>query len=110
MSGRGAEQNRRRHARFPLGLPVRLQLVGRPEPLIVEIVDVSAGGVRLRSLGDEVRPKQRASLRFVLPDQRACAAEGHISRVERGGTFVLQLEKANATFLSFVKSLATEAL
>jgi hypothetical protein len=110
MSGRGAEQNRRRHARFPLGLPVRLQVVGRPEPLIVEIVDVSAGGVRLRSLGDEVRPKERATLRFLLPDQRACAAEGHVLRVERGGTFVLQLEKANATFLKFLKSLAAEAL
>jgi hypothetical protein len=110
MVGSGAQQNRRRHARFPLGLPVRLQVVGRPEPLIVEIVDVSAGGVRLRSLGDEVRTKQRAALKFVLPDQRACAAEGHVSRVERDGTFVLQLEKANATVLNFLKSLAAEAL
>jgi c-di-GMP-binding flagellar brake protein YcgR len=110
QSARAQKQNRRRHARFPLGLPVRLQVTNRPEPIIVEIVDISAGGLRLRSLGEEVHLAQRATLRFVLPDQRACAVEGHVSRVERGGEFVLELEKANATFLKFLKSLAAEAL
>jgi hypothetical protein len=109
-SSTSAPDNRRRHTRFPLGLPVALQVLDRPDPMIVEIVDVSAGGLRLRSLGDEIRPGQRATLRFVLPEQRPCAVEGHVLRVGRDGTFVLELEKANASFLKFLKSLAAEAL
>jgi hypothetical protein len=105
-----ARANRRRHARFPLGLPVALQVVDRPDPIIVEIVDVSEGGLQLRALGDEIRPEQRATLRFVLADQRACAVEGHVLRIGRDGTFVLELDKANATFSKFLKSLAAEAL
>jgi hypothetical protein len=109
-SSTSAPPNRRRDARFPLGLPVALQVLDRPDPIIVEIVDVSAGGLRLRALGDEIRPDQRATLRFVLQDQRACAVEGHVLRVGRDGTFVLKLDKANTTFLKFLKSLAAEAL
>jgi hypothetical protein len=102
--------NRRRHARFPLGLPVKLQVVGRAGPIIVEVVDVSAGGLRLRSLGDEVRVIQRATLRFVLPDQRACVATGRVTRVERGGAFVLALDEANDAFRSFLASLSAGGL
>jgi hypothetical protein len=102
--------NRRRHARFPLGLPVKLQVVGRTGPIIVEIVDVSAGGLRLRSLGDEVRVTQRATLRFVLPDQRPCAAGGLVVRVERGGEFVLALDETNDAFRGFLASLSSGGL
>jgi hypothetical protein len=102
--------NRRRHARFPLGLPVKLQVVGQTAPLIVEIVDVSAGGLRLRSLGDDVRVAQRATLRFVLSDQRACAVGGRVTRVERGGAFVLALEETNDAFRGFLASLSAGAL
>jgi hypothetical protein len=102
--------NRRQHARFPLGLPVKLQVTGRAGPMIVEIVDVSAGGLRLRSLGDEVRVTQRATLRFVLSDQRACVAGGQVTRVERGGAFVLALDETNDGFRSFLASLSTGGL
>jgi len=99
--------NRRRHVRFPLGLPVKLQVIGRTAPIIVEIVDVSVGGLRLRSLGEEVHVAQRASLRFVLSDQRACAAGGRVTRVERGGAFVLALDETNDAFRGFLASLST---
>ncbi len=105
-----APANRRRHARFPLGLPVKLQVTGRAAPLIVEIVDVSAGGLRLRSLGEEVRVDQRATLAFVLSDQRACAASGKVMRVERGGAFVLALDETNDAFRGFLASLSAGGL
>ena len=107
------QANRRQHARYPLGLPVKLQLGGRAAPIIVEIVDVSAGGMRLRALGDEVRVAQRGTLKFVLPSQRAgqtCAASGQVARVDREGTFVLVLEESNAAFRAFIKSLALGGL
>jgi hypothetical protein len=106
-----APANRRRHARFPLGLPVKLQLTGRTEPIIVEIVDVSAGGLRLRSLGEEVRVGERGGLRFVLSAaERDCAASGRVARVERGGAFVLTLDETNDAFVRFLASLSAERL
>lgn len=102
--------NRRRHARFPLGLPVKLQVVGQAGSIIVEIVDLSAGGLRLRGLGDEVQVTQRATLSFVLPDQRACAAGGQVTRVEREGAFVLALDETNDAFRSFLASLSAGGL
>jgi hypothetical protein len=89
---------------------VKLQVAGQSGVIIVEIVDVSAGGLRLRSLGDEMRVSQRATLAFVLPDLRACLAGGRVMRVERGGTFVLALEETNEAFRSFVASLSTGGL
>jgi hypothetical protein len=104
--------NRRRHARFPLGLPVKLQVAGRTEVTVVEIVDLSVGGLRLRSLADEMRMAQRATLTFVLSDLRPCRAGGRVTRVERDGTFVLalELEQTNDAFRSFVASLSTGGL
>jgi hypothetical protein len=89
---------------------VKLQVAGRAGPIIVEIVDLSAGGLRLRALGDEVRLAQRATLGFVLADQRACAAAGRVTRVERGGAFVLALDETNDAFRGFLASLSTGGL
>src|SRR5262245_36492375 len=41
---------RRRHARFPLGLPVGVRLAGRRTPLVVELLDVSESGARFHAL------------------------------------------------------------
>ncbi|HZL20393.1 MAG TPA: PilZ domain-containing protein [Polyangia bacterium] len=105
-----APTNRRRHARFPLGLPVKLLVAGHADPMIVEIVDVSAGGLRLRTLGDEMKVTERATLRFVLGDQRACTAGGRVTRVDRGGSFVLALDETNEAFRGFVALLSTGGL
>jgi hypothetical protein len=101
-----AQANRRRYLRFPLGLPARLHRADRPGSIVVEIVDVSASGLRLRSVGDEVRVGENAALRFVLADQRICAVAGRVIRVERDGAFVLALDEANHAFHAFVASLA----
>jgi hypothetical protein len=87
-----ASQNRRRHARFVLGLPVKLHVESRDPPITVEVVDLSEGGARLRAFACPVRADQHATLRFLLPDQQTCVASGRVARVER------ELEQGSATF------------
>ena len=106
----GTRDNRRRTPRFPVGLPVGLKVAGRSEPLMVEIVDISSGGIRFCALGDAARIGERASLRFVLADQRACAAAGWVARVGRLGEFVLTLTEANEAFRAFVAQMSAETL
>ena len=47
-------QNRRKHARVPVGLPVEVRISGLEKPLIVELMDIAPGGIRFRSLTDQV--------------------------------------------------------
>src|SRR5882724_139882 len=68
--------DRRRHARFALGLPVGVHLVGRPSPITVELLDVSVAGGRFRSVGEQVQVSEIATVAFVSQDQRRCSAEG----------------------------------
>jgi hypothetical protein len=103
-------ENRRQHARFPLGLPVKLHVDDRDAPITVEVIDVSEGGARLRALACPVRADQHATLRFLLPDQRTCVASGRVARVERdldpaSATFALQLDETNDAFRVFLASL-----
>jgi PilZ domain-containing protein len=104
------QQNRRRYTRFPLGLPVRMDIPGRLEPVIVEMVDISAGGIRLRALEDGAPEAERVRLRFVLPDQHACVAGGLVARAQRNGEFALILDQTNDAFRCFLASLAAERL
>ena len=105
MSVTNAHGNRRRHMRFPLGLPVELYVAGREAPIIVEVVDVSAGGVRLRALDASVNVAEQATLRFLLPDQRACVAVGQVMRVEKEREIILVLKRSNPAFKAFLASL-----
>jgi hypothetical protein len=100
--------DRRRHSRFPLGLPVKVHLDGRADPITVELMDIAEGGVRFRAGRDEVRVDQTAAFGFVVPDQRACVAKGRVVRVEGTGEFVLVLEQSNEAFRGFVESLSDE--
>jgi hypothetical protein len=100
--------NRRRHSRFPLGLPATLHWVDPPASTIVEIVDISSHGLRLLSLDGGVNVAQRASLHFVLSDQRVCTAAGSVNRVGRSGSFVLTLDESNGAFRGFVASLSQD--
>ena len=93
-----ASQNRRQHARFLLGLPVKLHVDSRDLPITVEVVDVSEGGARLRAFACPVRADQHATLRFLLPDQRTCVASGRVARVERA------LDQGSATFYGPISS------
>jgi hypothetical protein len=111
MQPAARQTNRRRDVRFPLGLPATLHWVDleapdAPDaPTIVEIVDISSRGLRLRSLDGGVSVARRASLHFVLSDQRVCTAAGEVNRVGRSGSFVLALEESNGAFRGFVDSL-----
>jgi hypothetical protein len=103
-------QNRRQHARFLLGLPVKLHVDGKDAPITVEVVDLSEGGARLRALACPVRADQHATLRFLLPGQQTCVASGRVARVERdpdpgSATFALRLDEINDAFRDFLASL-----
>jgi hypothetical protein len=105
-STRPVGKDRRRHARFPLGLPVGVQLAGRPGPITVELLDLSVTGGRFRCLGDRVRIDETATVVFVLEDQRRCQAVGRVVRSDASGEFALRLKSANDAFVSFVRRLA----
>jgi hypothetical protein len=99
-------QNRRKHARVPVGLPVEVHISGIAKPLIVELMDIAPGGIRFRSLTDQVRIDQRATFKFLAANHGECAAEGKVLRVQGGGVFIVALERANRVFRDFVLSLA----
>lgn len=105
----GGEPNRverRRSARFPLGLPVLVHLTGHADPITAEVVDLSARGGRFRSLEEEVRVDQTASFAFVLPGERHCTAKGRVVRADANGEFAVKLSTANRAYLGFVGEIA----
>ena len=89
---------------------MELHLAGRARPIFVEMVDISASGLRLRSLWDAVLVGQVATLRFVLSDLRSCAACGRVIRVERSGAFAIALDESNYAFCGFLTSLSADGL
>jgi PilZ domain-containing protein len=97
--------DRRRHARFPLGLPVGLRVASRTTPLTVELLDLSESGARFQALDATVRVAERATFGFVVPDRPSCRAEGQVVRADRSGQFVVALDEANDAFVGFVRSL-----
>jgi hypothetical protein len=103
---KAARQNRRKHARVPVGLPVEVHLSGLATPLIVEIMDIAPGGIRFRALTDQVTLDQRATFKFTAANHGECAAEGKVLRVQPDGVFIVALERANRVFRDFVLSLA----
>ena len=106
QQGKPVLQNRRKHARVPVGLPVEVHISGLAKPLIVELMDIAPGGIRFRSLTDQVTLDQRATFKFTVADHGDCAAEGKVLRVQPGGVFIVALERANRVFREFVLSLA----
>src|SRR3954447_15808501 len=98
--------NRRKHARVMVGLPVEVHVSGVAAPLIVELMDIAPGGIRFRSLTDEVALGQIATFKFHVADVGECAAEGKVLRVQSEGVFIVALERANRVYRDFVLSLA----
>lgn len=103
--------DRRRHTRFPLGLPVGVRLAGRRTPLMVELLDVSESGARFHATegGAEIHVADRATFGFVVPGEPSCQAQGLVVRAERSGQFVLALDDANDAFVGFIRLLETES-
>ena len=106
-----AQRERRRHARFPLGLPVGLRVGGRKTPLMVELLDVSESGARFSASDAEVRIRvdERAAFGFVVPDRPSCQAQGLVVRADRSGQFVLALDDKNESFVGFIRLLEAES-
>jgi PilZ domain len=105
------QRERRHHARFSLGLPVRVRLPGQREPILVELMDISESGARFQA-GDnssDVRVSERVVFGFVVPDQPSCHATGQVLRVDRSGQFVLALDGANPSFVGFIRLLCAES-
>ena len=105
----GTQNERRRHARFILGLPVGLRLGKRKTPLMVELLDLSESGARFQTMGDEVRVAERATFGFVSPEAPRCHAEGRVLRVDRAGQFVVALDDASDDFVGFIRLLEAES-
>jgi hypothetical protein len=96
---------RRKRPRFPLGLPVRVHLAGKSEPITAEVVDLSARGGRFRCIDEIVQVNQTASFAFVLADQKHCVATGRVVRANDNGEFAVKLSNANRAYLGFVGGL-----
>jgi hypothetical protein len=75
-------------------------------PLIVELMDIAPGGIRFMSLTDQVALGQVATFKFHVANVGECAAEGKVLRVQPGGVFIVELERANRVYREFVLSLA----
>jgi hypothetical protein len=103
-----SSRERRRHERFPLGLPVRVRLEEREHALLVELLDLSLSGARFVAPVGDVRVADRVAFGFVMPDQPSCRAKGQVVRVDRSGQFVLELDDANDAFAGFIRSLEAE--
>jgi hypothetical protein len=98
--------DRRRHERVPVGLPVEVHLDDRSETLTVELIDIAAGGARMRPLSAcEVTIAHRATFGFIVPGGSRCVAAGRVTRVATGGDFVVALDRSNPAFLDFLGSL-----
>jgi hypothetical protein len=106
QAGKPIRQNRRKHARVPVGPACGSPYFGLAAPLIVELMDIAPGGIRFRSLTDQVTIGQVATFKFHVADVGECAAEGKVLRIHPGGVFVVALERANRVYRDFVLSLA----
>ena len=111
MPAAAINADRRRHPRFALGLPVRLQKEGSPEATTIELADVSVRGCRLSAFMELAAPanETRVALGFVLPGKRIALAKGRVVRQYRdagGGGVGLAIEHANAAFYEFLIALS----
>ena len=98
--------NRRRHKRVPVGLPVEVH-VDDAKTMTVELIDIAAGGARLRPLeAGGVTLDERATFGFILPGGGKCVAGGRVTRVQPSGEFVVALDRANPAFREFMRTLS----
>ena len=104
-------QERRRHRRFTVGVPVRLRTAGATTATMIELSDVSFRGCRIRGLWNAATPpvNARVAFGFVLPDRNIALAKGRIVRQvaeSQGGGVGMVIEKANVAFYEFLMTLA----
>jgi PilZ domain len=96
---------RRRHPRTYLGLPVRVHFAGDPRTITLELVDVSLGGAYFRTSDRRPRRGQWLALGFVTGERQVCAARGRAVRVDESG-FALAFDAVNSDLRNFLEDLA----
>jgi hypothetical protein len=94
-------EERRRHHRTPIGIPVRVYLDETPALATVEMVDVSASGCALRAPEHPPYLGQRAAFGFVVADRGFCLARGRVVRLSQAG-FAVAFDDTNPAFDGFV--------
>lgn len=75
----------RRTARFPVGVSVRVFLDSPHTGMRAEIVDMSAGGMRIRAPGLELSPNAQMMVRIARQDGHAASTMARIVRADHDG-------------------------
>jgi hypothetical protein len=103
-----AALNRRRCPRFPVGLPVTVQMEGLGESLLAELADVSNTGCFLRGpdLALYSRLGEQLSFGFVLRAGESGVVRGRVVRRAPNEGLGLCIEEANETFDELLADLA----
>jgi hypothetical protein len=97
---------RRRHARTPVGLPVRVHFAGHELPMTAELGDLSSGGCYFRGLSAPLSSK--VAFGFVLPGRRVCVAGGRVLRIEGAG-FAVAIDRTNQAFRDFLSGISSQS-
>jgi hypothetical protein len=101
------DSERRRCFRYPVGLPVTVQMEGLGESLLAELSDVSSTGCFLR--GPELalysRLGERLTFGFVLPSRESGVVRGRVVRRTPGEGLGLVIEEANDCFQELIADL-----
>jgi hypothetical protein len=111
MHDPGIWDERRRHRRFTVGVPVRLRTQGTAASSLIELSDVSFRGCRLRTLPNASPPAidARVALGFVLPGRGIALAKGRVvwrTPENQSGGVGLVIERANVIFYEFLMTVA----
>ena len=75
----------RRSARYPVGVSARLFLDSPQTGMSAEIVDMSAGGMRIRAPGLELSPNSQLTVRIARQDGNAAITQARIVRADQDG-------------------------
>jgi hypothetical protein len=101
-------EDRRRRRRYPVGLPVTVQIPGLGESLLAELTDVSTGGCFLR--GPEIalycRLGERLTFGFVLEGGESGVVTGRVVRRPPGEGLGVAIETWNRPFEELLADLA----
>jgi hypothetical protein len=99
-------RERRRHARTPVSVAVRVCFAGRTLPVTVELADVSESGCYFR--GARAPGRVKAAFGLILPGRGVYVARGRVVRLERTG-FAMQIARASAALTEIVTALSAAA-
>jgi hypothetical protein len=95
-------QNRRKHARVPVGLPVEVHISGVAMPLIVELMDIAPGGIRFSLAHGSGGARPGRHVQIPRRQRRRVRRRRKGAARAAGGVFIVALERANRVYRDFV--------